>query len=71
VGACGGQGLGLHSQPAGAVDWPYDRMNEAYNAIDRWMAASQRESAGQSWEIYGDPTPDPAHTETTVVRLLK
>jgi hypothetical protein len=46
-------------------------MNEAYNAIDRWMAASQRESAGQSWEIYGDPTPDPAHTETTVVRLLK
>jgi hypothetical protein len=20
---------------------------------------------GHSWEIYGDPTPDPAHTETT------
>jgi len=27
---------------------PYDRMNEAYNAIDRWMAANRRESAGHS-----------------------
>lgn len=50
---------------------PYDRMNEAYNAIDRWMAANRRESAGHSWEVYGDPTPDPARTETTVVHLLK
>jgi hypothetical protein len=46
-------------------------MNEAYDAIDTWMAANRRESAGHSWEIYGDPTPDPAHTETTVVHLLK
>ena len=50
---------------------PYDRMHEAYDAIGKWMATNQRESAGQSWEIYGDPTPDPAHTETTVVHLLK
>src|SRR6202042_1450993 len=50
---------------------PYDRMNEAYQAIDRWMAANQRESAGHSWEVYGDPTPDPAHTETTIVHLLR
>ncbi len=50
---------------------PYNRMNEAYNAIERWMAANRRESAGHSWEIYGDPTPDPADTETTVVQLLK
>ncbi len=49
---------------------PYDRMNEAYRAIEVWMAANGRKSAGQAWEIYGDPTPDPAHTETTVVRLL-
>jgi effector-binding domain-containing protein len=50
---------------------PYDRMNEAYKAIEEWMAANQRESAGYSWEIYGDPTPDPADTETTLVHLLR
>ena len=50
---------------------PYNRMNEAHNAIEKWMAANHRESAGLSWEIYGDPTPDPADTETTVIYLLK
>lgn len=50
---------------------PYDRMNEAYVAIEEWMAANGKESAGHSWEIYGDPTPDPADTETTIVHLLR
>ncbi len=50
---------------------PYDRMNEAYKAIENWIAANRRESAGHSWEIYGDPAPDPAETETTIVHLLK
>ena len=50
---------------------PYSRLTEAYNAIEEWMATNRRESAGHSWEIYGDPTPDPADTETTVVHLLK
>jgi effector-binding domain-containing protein len=50
---------------------PYDRMHEAYDAIDKWMAANGRMPAGHSWEIYGDPTPDPAQTETTVLHLLK
>jgi len=49
---------------------PYNRMNEAHDAIRKWMAAN-RKSAEHSWEIYGDPTPDPADTETTVVYLLK
>lgn len=44
-------------------------MNEAYEAIERWMATNQRESAGYMWEIYGEPTPDPADTETTIVQL--
>ena len=48
---------------------PYNGMNEAHNAIGKWMAANRRES-GHSWEIYEDPTPDPADTETTVVYLL-
>jgi len=49
---------------------PYHRMHEAHEAIGKWMAANRRESAGHSWEIYGDPAPDPAATETTVVYLL-
>jgi effector-binding domain-containing protein len=50
---------------------PYNRMDEAHDAIRKWMGANRRESAGHSWEIYADPTPDPADTETTVVYLLK
>ena len=50
---------------------PYNRMNEAHDAIGKWIGANRRESAGHSWEIYGDPTPDPADTKTTVVYLLK
>jgi effector-binding domain-containing protein len=50
---------------------PYDRLHEAHDAIRKWMSANRRESAGYSWEIYGDPTPDPAETETTVIYLLK
>ena len=50
---------------------PYHQMNAAHDAIRRWMATNGRESAGRSWEIYGDPTPDPADTETTVAYLLK
>ena len=50
---------------------PYNRMSEAYGAIEKWMAANRRESAGHSWEIYRDPTPNPADTETTVMHLLQ
>ena len=50
---------------------PYSRLNEGYEAIGKWMAVNGRESAGHTWEIYGDPTPDPADTETTILRLLK
>ena len=50
---------------------PYNRMNEAHDAIRKFMTANRRESAGHSWEIYGDPAPDPANTETTIVYLLK
>src|SRR5436190_1728423 len=49
---------------------PYHGIHEAHDAIGRWMAANRRESA-HSWEIYGDPTSNPADTETTVVYLLK
>jgi effector-binding domain-containing protein len=50
---------------------PYNLMSEAYDAIATWIRENGRESAGDTWEIYGDPTPDPADTETTIVQLLK
>ena len=50
---------------------PYTGLNEAHSAIGKWMAVNGRESAGHSWEIYGDPTPDSADTQTTVLYLLK
>lgn len=49
----------------------YDRLNDAYVAIEQWMAANGKEAAGHTWEIYGDPTPNPAETETTVFQLLR
>ena len=49
---------------------PYDRLHEAYDAIDTWMTARARGSAGHSWEIYADPTPNPADIVTTVLHLL-
>ncbi len=60
----------VHPSTLAAVR-PFNSMNEAYKAIDQWMAARGRESAGHSREIYGDPTPDPADAETTIMHLLK
>jgi len=49
---------------------PYDLLSETHEAVQEWIAANGRADAGLSWEIYGDPTSDPADTETTVVYLL-
>lgn len=48
----------------------YDRLRLTHDAIHEWRSTSGRELAGVSWEIYGDPHPDPASTETTVEYLL-
>ena len=50
---------------------PYDRLADAYRAIEAWREAHGREFAGHSWEIYGDPTDDPATLEVRVVYLLR
>ncbi len=49
----------------------YSRMNEAHDTIREFIATQGRKSAGYSWEIYGDPKPNPGDTETTIVYLLK
>jgi hypothetical protein len=49
----------------------YDRMKDTHDAIHAWRVANNRVFAGLSWEIYGDPSDDPAKLETTIVYLLK
>jgi effector-binding domain-containing protein len=49
---------------------PYDRVKEAHDAIHAWRETNQREFAGMSWEIYGDPSDDPSKNETTIMYLL-
>src|SRR5262249_15573779 len=49
---------------------PYDRLKGAHDAVHAWCAANNRRIGNASWEIYGDPTPDPATHDTTVVYLL-
>jgi effector-binding domain-containing protein len=53
-----------------AVTWhigPYERLHEAYAAVESWMREHGRESAGPMWEVYhSDPErePDPATWRT-------
>jgi effector-binding domain-containing protein len=49
---------------------PYERLAETHQAIHGWAAANDATFAGKSWEIYGDPTDDPAKLETRVEYLL-
>lgn len=50
---------------------PYDRMGETHAVICAYVTAQGRAFAGQSWEIYGDWSDDPARLETTIVYLLR
>jgi effector-binding domain-containing protein len=50
---------------------PYERLGEAYEALERWVAEHGGEPAGDPWEIYeSDPNeqPDPATWRTVVIQ---
>lgn len=53
---------------------PYDTLNEAHEALQRWMMENGEESAGPPWEVYiTDPgeVPNPADWQTEVIHPLK
>jgi hypothetical protein len=62
--------------PAGraitATHWgPLHELGGTYRAIDARCRAERHRIADTSWEIYGDPSDDPAKRRTDVFRLLR
>src|SRR5512133_2158252 len=45
---------------------PYSTLSAAHEALHQWFWTNGRTVGSHSLEIYGDPTPDPAKTETTI-----
>ena len=50
---------------------PYSKLGAAHSALNDWIRVKGRKIGDYSMEIYGDPTPDPAQTETTIVYFLR
>ena len=48
----------------------YDRLAESYAALRAWFAEQGQAMTGDSWEVYGDWTDDPARLETRLFWLL-
>ena|SRR5438874_11867519 len=48
----------------------YSEMGLAHAAVHAWMKENGRPDGGYSWEIYGDPTDDPAGVEIDIFYLL-
>ncbi|NUR97524.1 MAG: GyrI-like domain-containing protein [Kribbellaceae bacterium] len=48
---------------------PYDRLGEAYEAVDEWLTNERGVRTGDAWEVYHDPpTGDPHLWRTEVVQ---
>ena len=46
-------------------------IRETYDAIAIWVSRAGRRLARVNWEIYGDPTDDPAKLETKIYMLVE
>jgi effector-binding domain-containing protein len=48
----------------------YAQMHRTYDALTRYCTEQRLLPTGLSWEVYGDPAPDPARTRTDIYLLL-
>jgi hypothetical protein len=62
---------GLAPANAATMDTAANKAATETNVTGSAALTCARISRRLRWEIYGDPTPDPADTQTTVVHLLK
>jgi effector-binding domain-containing protein len=72
----GGTRVVMSSTPAGraatTVHWGnYDGLKDASTAVVDWCAANGHRLSGESWEVYGDWSDDPAKLRTDVFFLLE
>lgn len=49
---------------------PYERMNQAYEAFDAWLAANDQSKPTVHWEVYGPHSDDPEQLTVTISWLL-
>lgn len=49
---------------------PYDKMGEAYAALEAWSKDSGKKLTGPSWEAYGHWNDDPAQLRTDIYFLV-
>jgi len=50
---------------------PYQKLGDAHQAVQDWVAMNGHTLAGPSWEVYGHWTDDPSQLRTDVFWLLK
>jgi effector-binding domain-containing protein len=72
----GGTRVVMSQTPGGraatTVHWgSYDGLKDASAAVRDWCAANGHRITGESWEVYGDWSDDPAKVRTDVFFLLE
>jgi effector-binding domain-containing protein len=50
---------------------PYNRMGDAYDALNAWCSAHGHKLIGPSWELYGHWSDDPAQLRTDIFWVVE